>query len=115
MRTLIPNVKDFMNNNSLFSERIKQERIRLGLTQQEIAEKCGVSREMWGRYERGLASPNCELLFSLLLLGIDVQYIISGLNHQAISEKERLLLILFKQSNEEVQDAILTLLYNKEN
>lgn len=113
MRTLVLKVKDFMNYNSLFYERLKQERIRLGLTQQEIAEKCGISREMWGRYESGIASPSCELLFSLFLIGIDPLYIILGLNHQDISEKEKLLLRLFKQCESEVQDAVLTLLSKK--
>lgn len=75
-----------VNKNSLFSERIKQERLRYGLTQQQIADRCGISREMWGRYERGLAIANCELLFSLFSLGWDVLYIISGSRSQYYSQ-----------------------------
>lgn len=76
-----------MNKNSLFAQRIKQERLRLGLTQQKIANKCGISREMWGRYERGLAIANCELLFTLFSLGWDVLYIISGARTQYQSKQ----------------------------
>ena len=53
-----------MNNSSLFSVRLKSERTRLGLTQAEIAGKCNVSREMWGKYERGVALAGSEVLFS---------------------------------------------------
>lgn len=42
-----------MEKTSLFGKRLKEERIKLGLNQAEAAEKCGFSREMWGKWERG--------------------------------------------------------------
>ena len=50
-----------MNNNSLFTIHLKNERTRLGLTQAEIASKCGVSREKWEKYERGVALAGSEV------------------------------------------------------
>ncbi|HGJ8889584.1 TPA: helix-turn-helix domain-containing protein [Neisseria gonorrhoeae] len=55
-----------MEKTSLFGKRLKEERIKLGLNQAEAAEKCGFSREMWGKWERGENRPSSEKLFSFL-------------------------------------------------
>lgn len=66
------------NINGLFAQRIKNERKRLGLTQAQAAENCGVSRQIWGRYETGQAMPNSELLFVFQSIGMDIHYLFSG-------------------------------------
>lgn len=67
-----------MNFTSLSSPRLKEERERLKLTQADMAERCGVSREIWGKYERGQAVPGGEVLFTLAQVGADVHYILTG-------------------------------------
>lgn len=67
-----------MNLSSLIGERLKAERVRIGLKQSEIAEKIGVSREMWGKYERGVAIPGGEVLFSFAAAGADIHYLATG-------------------------------------
>lgn len=67
-----------MNFSSHCASRIKEERLKLGLNQEQVAEKAKVSREMWGRYERGAAIPGGEVLFSFAVIGADVQYILTG-------------------------------------
>ncbi len=67
-----------MNFNSLAAPRIKEERERLGLTQAEAGDRCGVSREIWGKYERGKAAPGGEVLFAFAQIGGDIQYILTG-------------------------------------
>lgn len=57
---------------------MKEERVRLGLKQADAAELCGVSREIWGRYERGAAVPGGEVLFSFANAGADVQFVLTG-------------------------------------
>ena len=64
--------------SSLSAERMKEERIRLGLKQASAAGLCGVSREIWGRYERGAAAPGGDVLFSFANAGADVQFILTG-------------------------------------
>jgi len=54
------------------------ERKRLGLSQASLAERCGVSREQMGKYERGVNAPGGEFLFSFAELGGDVQYVLTG-------------------------------------
>lgn len=67
-----------VNFCSLSAGRMKEERVRLGLNQAESGGLCGVSREMWGKYERGDAVPGGEVLFSFAAAGADVQYILTG-------------------------------------
>ncbi|MDD7570208.1 MAG: helix-turn-helix transcriptional regulator [[Actinobacillus] rossii] len=98
-----------MNLSSLFSVRLKNERIRLGLTQAEIASKCGISREMWGKYERGVALAGSEVLFSLASLGVDIGYLFSGVQstpESTLTQKEQTLLEDYRESNEQGKEAI---------
>ncbi|AWG95322.1 helix-turn-helix domain-containing protein [Actinobacillus pleuropneumoniae] len=95
-----------MNNSSLFAVRLKNERNRLGLTQADIANKCGVSREMWGKYERGVALAGSEVLFSLTEIGVDIGYLFSGTRSVPLTENEISLLDDYRQSNEQGKAAI---------
>lgn len=61
-----------------FSQRLAQERKRLGLTQRDAAERCGVRREMWGRYERGDAQPTVSVLEHFCALGASPDMLLKG-------------------------------------
>ena len=39
-----------------FHERIKSERLRAGLKQQEVADKLGITRQSYARYENGIVN-----------------------------------------------------------
>ena len=67
-----------MNFSSHAAPRIKEERKRLGLTQVQAADLAGVTRESWGKYERGEQVPGGEVLFAFAEAGADIQYIIRG-------------------------------------
>lgn len=67
-----------MNFDSLCANRLKTERKRLGFNQASIAELCGISREIWGKYERGIAVPGGNVLCSFALNGANIQYILTG-------------------------------------
>lgn len=58
-------------NAQNFGDRLAATRKELGLSQKEAAERCGVRREMWGRYERGLAEPGVSVLEHFCALGAD--------------------------------------------
>lgn len=89
------------NFYSLLPPRVKEERERLGLTQAGIAMKCGVSREMWGKYERGQAIPGGDVLFSFAQAGADVQYIITGQRSgERLPNREASLLDNYRHSDE---------------
>ncbi|EPA6640194.1 helix-turn-helix domain-containing protein [Serratia bockelmannii] len=67
-----------MNFDSLCAARLKTERSRLALKQGDVAELCGVSREMWSKYERGIAVPGGDVLASFAAIGANVQFILVG-------------------------------------
>lgn len=61
---------DVEHKNALpFGQRLAAERKILGLSQKDAAERCGVRREMWGRYERGEAEPGVRVLEHFCALG----------------------------------------------
>lgn len=64
--------------NSSPSERLKDERLRCGLTQTQLAEAAGVSTRAQIRYETGESQPNTDYLAAIAALGIDILYIITG-------------------------------------
>lgn len=61
-----------------FGLRLKTERERLGLTQEEFAKACGVGRTAQFNYEREERSPSSEYLEAANLLGADSTYIMTG-------------------------------------
>ncbi|WES88080.1 helix-turn-helix domain-containing protein [Dickeya fangzhongdai] len=67
-----------MNFDSLCASRLKTERIRLALKQGDAADVCGVSREMWSKYERGIAVPGGDVLAQFALAGANIQYVLTG-------------------------------------
>lgn len=66
------------NFSSLVGHRLEEERGALGLTQEELAGRAGVSRAMWGKYVRGESVPGGEVLAALQELGADVAYVLTG-------------------------------------
>ncbi len=58
--------------------RIKEERIRLGLTQPDFAQIAGISKRTLIDWEKDASSPNAVQLSALSQAGVDVNYIITG-------------------------------------
>tara|TARA_R110002050_G_scaffold269917_1_gene412456 strand:+ start:65239 stop:66072 length:834 start_codon:yes stop_codon:yes gene_type:complete len=58
--------------------RIREERARLGLTQQEVADFVGVTRQSQAKYEKGTRSPDALYLDKILKLGFNSYYILTG-------------------------------------
>lgn len=91
-----------MNFNSLAAPRIKEERDRLGLTQAEAGDRCGVSREIWGKYERGQAVPGGDVLFAFAQAGADIQYILTGQRaSRTLPPRESALLDNYRHSDDQ--------------
>lgn len=60
------------------SARLRAERERLKLKQEEFAEQMGVSRTSQSNYERGERSPDLDYLAKAATLGVDALYVITG-------------------------------------
>lgn len=83
--------------------RLKSERKRLALTQAEMAKRCGISREIWCRYEQGSGLPGSEVLQAFLKAGGNVHFVLSG----DFPAEETLLIERFRACPKVLQDAIL--------
>ncbi|MCH5212679.1 MAG: helix-turn-helix transcriptional regulator [Oscillospiraceae bacterium] len=78
----------------LFSEKIKQIREQLGITQAELSRKLGLTRSSVNSWEMGLSVPSTPYIIELAkLFDVSTDYLL-GLEHGAVisvdglSEKE---------------------------
>ncbi len=98
-------------NLSLFGGRLKETRKALGLNQADAADLVGVSREHWGRCERGLGLPGSEVLGALANAGADVRYLLTGQRDFSppphLSAEEETMLGYFKQASPAARRAAL--------
>lgn len=67
---------------SKFSERLKDERQRLGLSQTAFAESLGVHRNTQIKYESGERHPDSIYLDAAGKAGVDVMYLYSGVRQE---------------------------------
>lgn len=95
-------------HESLFPERLKAARKALGMSQAEIAAAVGVSREYWGRCERGASVPGGEVLAALVATGADANHLLGGpAAAPPLSADERELLALFRSASLGVKAAAI--------
>ena len=72
---------------STFGERLRTERDRLGLSQDEFAALGGVKRGAQVNYEKGERSPDVAYLTAVAKGGVDVLYLVTGVRqHVAVRE-----------------------------
>ena len=58
--------------------RLKQERVRVGLTQRQLGLLGGVAANTQGFYEKDRRSPRADYLSRILSAGVDVVYVLTG-------------------------------------
>ncbi|GAB1388968.1 helix-turn-helix transcriptional regulator [Rubrivivax sp.] len=96
---------------SLFGQRLREVRKARGQKQEQMADAVGVSREQWGRYERGLAVPGADVLARAAQAGIDIRYVITGSRDYepapTLSADEQVLLQQWRAATREVRNAAL--------
>lgn len=93
----------------LGAQRLRNERTRLGIGQGDAALLAGVSRNMWGAYERGLSSPGADVLMRLVGHGIDLNYVLGGsrtITTGTLSEPEEALFTDYRDTDDEGRAAI---------
>ncbi|MDR5803432.1 helix-turn-helix transcriptional regulator [Caballeronia sp. LZ001] len=93
-----------------FFVRLKEERERLGMSQQGIADACGVSLRSQQNYEKGERSPDAEYLAALTTVGADVIYVLTGKRPESsvstLSPRAKALLDNYEHSSEEARRAM---------
>jgi len=63
---------------STIGSRLRQERVRVGLTQRQLGLLGGVAANTQGFYEKDMRSPRADYLSRILEAGVDVVYILTG-------------------------------------
>lgn len=58
-------------------DRLKEERLRMKLTQDEMAERCEIGKSSYCAYEAGTTQPKAEFLSAFARAGGDVLYILT--------------------------------------
>ena len=97
-----------MDNNVFF--RLKNERLRLGLGQSDVANATDVSLKTVQRWEKEIAIPSDKLAL-LVNLGVDAQYIVTGRrSSNSLSLDDVFLLEKIRQAGLETRNKILMLL-----
>ncbi|MBD9530621.1 helix-turn-helix transcriptional regulator [Comamonas sp. CMM01] len=61
-----------------FGERLRLERLRIGMQQVDLAEACEVSRKTLSVWEKGEQTPNAAVLAVMAGHGVDVLYVVTG-------------------------------------
>ena len=61
-----------------FGERLKEERLRVGMSQIQLAQAIGMSQSTQTLYETGKRNPDMAYLTAVQDLGLDVAYIVTG-------------------------------------
>lgn len=93
-----------------FATRLRQAREQSGLTQQDLAEKLGVTKSAIGNYENGVSSPKWDVLLKIFdILQVEPNFLYQDSFSLDVSESRSLtpqqsaLLSSFDQLNEEGQ------------
>lgn len=90
--------------------RLKEERKRLGLSQQEFGTIGGVEANAQGKYESGERIPRSDYLAALEKKGVDVLFVVSGkrtpMTADSLNEAERAIITHYRALSEDDQDAI---------
>lgn len=93
----------------LCSERLKNDRKKLKLTQQKLAVLLEVSDMTIKRWETGTAIPSDKLIL-MKNLGFDISYILFGESDQNYSQEENLLIDKYRQASPILRNQMLMLL-----
>jgi transcriptional regulator with XRE-family HTH domain len=98
-------------------KRIRERRIMLGLTQQQLAEMIGVTYQQAHKYERGINRVSAGRLFEIgRVLSVPVGYFYEGIGEDGprqVSQRERMMLEIARNfaeiQNEKHQEAVSNL------
>ena len=66
-------------------DRLREERMMLGLKQEEFAQLGGVNRNTQGSYEKGERNPDTAYLTAVAKAGVDVLYVVTGVRGSSTS------------------------------
>lgn len=108
-------------DNTFKSSRIVEKRKALGLSQEQLAYKLGVSQKSISKYECGERRPSYEVLLAMSsLFNVSIDYLLGNTNFEInktnnvdmfndtiISSEEKIILNLYRSLDKDYKDIIL--------
>lgn len=91
-------------------QRLKEERVRIGKSQADIATLLGVAKKSQTNYELGHTVPAADYLAAAAGAGIDVMYVLTGVASPAMAGDEGELLRRYRRASREIRAAVLAAL-----
>ena len=76
-------------NLQRIGDRLREERVRLDLSQVAFADACGVNRGTVAAWEKGEQTPTAAVLAVMEGLGLDVLYVIAGRRTPAAADLDK--------------------------
>ncbi|WP_284147799.1 helix-turn-helix domain-containing protein [Pseudomonas mosselii] len=90
--------------------RLRDERMRCGMTQDQAAAGCGIAKRTLANYEAGASDPSASYLSKAWALGFDVPYVLTGVRatvaRESLSSEEDLLIEQYRRIPEQDQRAL---------
>jgi transcriptional regulator with XRE-family HTH domain len=95
------------SNMGTLADRLREERTRLALTQDQMAAAAGLNRTAQIRYEKGERNPDADYLAAVASVGVDIGYVVTGVTTAALGKDEVELLRRYRATTPEVRAAVL--------
>ena len=92
---------------------LKKIRIKLNMTQHDVAAHLGYTDSVYCRYEQGTRQPSIECLIKMAdLFGVTLDYLVGRINTEGVilSPKERVLVIVARNADERAFEDALRIL-----
>lgn len=106
----------------MINDKLRELRIKKGVSQQDMADFLNVKRPTYTRYESGTNEPDLKTVILLAdYFGVTIDYLLgremppkednetSSSKTDELNEKERIMLQMFRSSSAEFQDRFLSL------
>lgn len=91
-------------------DRLREERVRLDMTQQAFADACGINKRGQVRYEGDEQVSGGGYLAAAAELGIDVNYVLTGRRQGELDMEEARLLAAYRIASDEAKRIVLAAL-----
>jgi transcriptional regulator with XRE-family HTH domain len=92
-------------------DRLREERERLGFSQPALAGLAETTKKSQIDYEKGTTFPKANYLEVVAKVGVDVQYVITGVRSASLMGDEALLIEGFRQMDAETKKRTLAMVY----
>lgn len=89
-------------------ERLREERVRLGMSQSAFGATAGVTKTTQINYEKGARAPDAEYLAAAHRIGVDIHYVIAGVRSAAadLQPEESALVENYRAAGEEGKSSL---------